>query len=74
MCKLKKVPIIILIILLSLGVFSACKPEYPEASMTTDQVINIVFVYGVPTFPYGTAPYPVGQWAAVYQGEDKWRI
>ena len=43
------------------------------ASMTPDQVINLVLVYGVPSFPLPTAQ-AVGQWAAVYEGQGTWRI
>jgi hypothetical protein len=73
MCKLVQALVTILIILLSLGTITACKQQYPEEKMTTDEVINIVLVYGVPEFPISGA-YQVGQWAAVYEGEGKWRI
>ena len=63
-----------LFILLLLVIASACKEKYPEEKMTADQVINIVYVYGVPTFPLGESPRPSGQWGAVYQGESEWRI
>ncbi len=42
--------------------------------MTAEQVINIVYVYGVPTFPVDNSPHPSGPWGAVYQGEGEWRI
>ena len=40
------------------------------------QIISCVQTYGVPYFPssYGSNPYPVGQWAAVYEGDSNWRI
>ena len=73
MCKLKLALVTILIILLLIGIFSACKQQYPEEKMTADEVINIVLVYGVPNFPIDGVQ-PTGQWAAVYEGEGKWRI
>jgi hypothetical protein len=47
--------------------------EAQIASMTPDEVINIVLVYGVPSFPIPAAK-AVGQWAAVYEGQGMWRI
>jgi hypothetical protein len=78
---IKKLFITIIVIILLSGVIVGCEkeqpeittPTYPEATMTADQVINIVLVYGVPEFPIkGT--HSVGQWAAVYEGKGKWRI
>ena len=45
-------------------------------TLTTEQVISRVQVYGVPAIPsyYGSAPNPVGQWSAVYEGENTWRV
>jgi len=45
-------------------------------SPTEQQIISCVQTYGVPYFPssYGATPYPVGQWAAVYEGDSNWRI
>lgn len=42
--------------------------------MTAEEVINKVYVYGIPKFPIGGSPSPSGQWGAVYEGEGKWRI
>ena len=82
--KTPKLKLTILAILLSLVIFSACTteqqtqptqpttPTYPEASMTPDQVVNLVLVYGVPNLI--PKAQPVGQWAAVYEGAGRWRI
>ena len=48
-------------------------PPCPEASMSAEEVINIVFVYGVPHFPIAVS-HPTGKWAAVYEGNCVWRI
>lgn len=51
-------------------------PVSPAPTLTAEQVISRIQVYGVPTIPlrYGSAPNPVGQWAAVYEGENTWRV
>jgi len=85
MHRIKLTLLAIFIILLSLGIFSACAEEqptqttplYPESYMNADEVINIVLVYGVPAltdYPFYGRAQSVGQWAAVYEGEGKWRI
>jgi len=47
-------------------------PEYPQASMTADEIINIVQVYGVPAIPHGAVP--MGKWSAYYEGNGRWKV
>jgi hypothetical protein len=72
--KLKLALATILVVLLSLSILTACQPKYPEEKMTAEEVINKVYVYGIPTFPVGKSPQPSGQWGAVYEGQGSWRI
>ena len=58
------------------------EPIVDEPKLTEEYVISIVKVYGVPyldsylkrPFPEDWFFSPVGQWAAVYEGESVWRI
>ena len=51
-------------------------------TLTAEQVISRVQVYGVPDDSYYKdwgqpikgSPRPVGQWAAVYEGDGQWRV
>ena len=46
--------------------------HYP--AMTAEQVVSSVQVYGIPHYYPGMGANPVGQWAAVYEGEGQWRV
>lgn len=72
---MKKWLLLLIIGVLLIGIFGGCASEPPIAYLSVEQVISRVQVYGVPSFPsFGSTPYSVGQWAAVYEGEGKWRV
>ena len=85
----KKIILTFLIILLSSVLFSACRELYPIDKLTHEEVINIVYEYGIPNLPDGTiplgndqvsrtvkmvSPEPILKWQAGYLGDGKWRI
>ena len=68
------------LLLTSLVAGCASEPkDYP--SITAEQVISRVQVYGVPTIRVpqpmrqeAVPVNPVGQWAAIYEGNQVWRV
>ena len=68
----------LVLLLVSSVVGCANEPSKPPVSypvLTAEQVISRVQVYGVPTIKIdGKPPSPVGQWAATYEGDGKWRV
>ncbi len=69
----------LVLLLVSSVVGCANEPSKPPVSypvLTAEQVISRVQVYGVPTIKnkWGYIASPVGQWAAVYEGDQVWRV
>lgn len=69
--------ILLIIMLTSILPLTGCgKSDVPR--QTSQQVISIIQVYGVPYSSYYEgvvgSPQPVGQWAAVYEGDGQWRV
>jgi len=79
--------LILLIMMITLTLSSCGKPPPPPdvPTLTSQQVISIIQVYGTPHINYylkesGSqrtvygSPYSAGQWAAVYTGNGSWRV
>ena len=65
-----------LLLLLLLPIACAGKPPADYPVLTEQQVISRVQVYGVSYYLRitGGSVSPVGQWAAVYEGNGRWRV
>ena len=53
------------------------KTVSPAPTVTAEQVISRIQVYGLPSLEmYGEygPKNPVGQWAAIYEGDGQWRV
>ena len=89
MRSLKKSILTLCIILLLLVFFIACRELYPIDKLTREEVIDIVYEYGIPNLPDGTiplendkvsrtaniiSPKPILTWQAGYLGDGKWFI
>jgi hypothetical protein len=88
--KLIKKLILTLCIILPLSVFFiACRELYTVDKLTREEVIDIVYEYGIPSLPDGTSPLeidkisgtvniispkPILTWQAGYLGDGKWCI
>lgn len=86
---LKRLILVVCIILTSSAFFIACRELYPVDKLTREEVIDIVYEYGIPNLPNGTipqendkvsrivniiSPKPILTWQAGYLGNGKWRI
>jgi hypothetical protein len=64
----------------------SCTPETTTdtPALTSEQVISVIKVYGIPNTNYYSEPVgpkyiyddvnPAGQWSAAYEGNGQWRI
>ena len=84
-----RVILLICIILPSSVFYIACRDLYPVEKLTREEVIDIVYEYGIPNLPDGTTPQennivsrtvnitspePILTWQAGYLGDGKWYI
>jgi len=67
------------LLLASIVVGCAKEPSVSYPTINAEQAIDYVQVYGVPALTVeghtqDDPAIPVGEWAAVYEGDDKWRV